>query len=265
MNEIKTAIKKPIPVEFIKLERTNMYYVHKFIYGFPPYEYELTSAADAWERYEASMLESGYMPLKTLESGEGTQNASFGDYILKGIDGECWPVKPDIFERTYNIQDDTTLSPAGEDVEQAATVQEAALKHIEADIENKDGYDRAFVNAALLGSRWQASQQSSGEVNKQLLDFALDFINKVDTGRARSVDSYNKAKSAIASLHTQQDKREWLNPALLPKESGEYLIMAGWYEEHQFRHISKFDADKSKWNTAYHVYAWQPLPTPPTK
>ena len=27
--------------------------------------------------------------------------ASFGDYIIKGINGEFYPCKPDIFEKTY--------------------------------------------------------------------------------------------------------------------------------------------------------------------
>lgn len=31
----------------------------------------------------------------------------------------------------------------------------------------------------------------------ELLEAAQDFINKVDTGRARSTDSYNKFKAAI--------------------------------------------------------------------
>lgn len=32
---------------------------------------------------------------------EGTMSASCGDYIIKGIKGECYPCKPDIFEMTY--------------------------------------------------------------------------------------------------------------------------------------------------------------------
>lgn len=27
--------------------------------------------------------------------------ASFGDYIIKGVHGEFYPCKPDIFEKTY--------------------------------------------------------------------------------------------------------------------------------------------------------------------
>lgn len=32
---------------------------------------------------------------------EGEMKASFGDYIIKGVNGEFYPCKPDIFEKTY--------------------------------------------------------------------------------------------------------------------------------------------------------------------
>lgn len=32
---------------------------------------------------------------------EGNMNVSFGDYIIKGVNGEFYPCKPDIFEKTY--------------------------------------------------------------------------------------------------------------------------------------------------------------------
>lgn len=38
--------------------------------------------------------------IKTLE---GTMLAGHGDYIIKGIRGECYPCKPDIFEATYEL------------------------------------------------------------------------------------------------------------------------------------------------------------------
>lgn len=37
--------------------------------------------------------------IRTLE---GTMHASVGDYIIKGVDGEFYPCKPDIFEKTYD-------------------------------------------------------------------------------------------------------------------------------------------------------------------
>lgn len=34
---------------------------------------------------------------------EGTHHASIGDYIIKGVKGEFYPCKPDIFNATYEI------------------------------------------------------------------------------------------------------------------------------------------------------------------
>lgn len=39
-----------------------------------------------------------YCDIKTLE---GTMRADYGDYIIKGIQGEIYHCKPDIFEATY--------------------------------------------------------------------------------------------------------------------------------------------------------------------
>lgn len=36
-----------------------------------------------------------------IETLEGTMTASPGDWIVKGIKGERYPVKPDIFIKTY--------------------------------------------------------------------------------------------------------------------------------------------------------------------
>lgn len=41
-----------------------------------------------------------YITIKTLE---GNMEVSDGDYIIKGVKGEFYPCKPDIFEQTYEI------------------------------------------------------------------------------------------------------------------------------------------------------------------
>ena len=51
--------------------------------------------------YELSILGAPskvYMEIDTLE---GTHRASIGDYIIRGVKGEIYPCKPDIFEVTY--------------------------------------------------------------------------------------------------------------------------------------------------------------------
>lgn len=36
-----------------------------------------------------------------IETLEGTMHASVGDWIITGVNGEEYPCKPDIFEKTY--------------------------------------------------------------------------------------------------------------------------------------------------------------------
>jgi hypothetical protein len=50
-----------------------------------------------------------YCEINTLE---GTMIGNLGDYIIKGVKGEIYPCKPDIFEQTYELEtaDDTEFS-----------------------------------------------------------------------------------------------------------------------------------------------------------
>ena len=58
-----------------------------------------------------------------------------------------------------------------------------------------DGYADACVHAAWIG-------YSKGvAIHEDLQSAADDFICKVESGRARSVDSYNKFKAALEKLN----------------------------------------------------------------
>ncbi len=46
------------------------------------------------------IVHSTYCDIKTLE---GTMRANLGDYIIRGVNGEIYPCKPDIFEKTYEL------------------------------------------------------------------------------------------------------------------------------------------------------------------
>lgn len=48
-------------------------------------------------------IKSAYIPTGelTIETLEGNMTASIGDYIIKGVKGEFYPCKPDVFEATY--------------------------------------------------------------------------------------------------------------------------------------------------------------------
>lgn len=42
----------------------------------------------------------------TIHTLEGDHHASIGDWIITGVNGEQYPCKPDIFEKTYELADD---------------------------------------------------------------------------------------------------------------------------------------------------------------
>lgn len=52
-----------------------------------------------WDEY-ADLVRRDGLKVFTLE---GPLNAAIGDYIIKGVKGECYPCKPDIFEMTYEV------------------------------------------------------------------------------------------------------------------------------------------------------------------
>jgi hypothetical protein len=41
------------------------------------------------------------MPFLSIETLEGTMRANSGDWIIRGVKGEYYPCKPDIFAATY--------------------------------------------------------------------------------------------------------------------------------------------------------------------
>lgn len=44
-------------------------------------------------------------PIFKIDTLEGVMAANVGDYIIKGVKGEFYPCKPDIFEQTYEPAD----------------------------------------------------------------------------------------------------------------------------------------------------------------
>ncbi len=53
--------------------------------------------------YRGSEYEGCGLVIKTLE---GEMHVSKGDYVIKGVEGEYYPCKPDIFEKTYEKVDE---------------------------------------------------------------------------------------------------------------------------------------------------------------
>lgn len=93
---IKSYTKLPVTVEVIQWDGKNLKEVTSFISG-KPVDLSEYAAVFAWERYEEGILDKGL----NINTFEGEMKASIGDYIIKGVNGEFYLCKPDIFNKTY--------------------------------------------------------------------------------------------------------------------------------------------------------------------
>ena len=88
--------KKPVVVEAIQWNGFNLEEIKEFVGD--PLVYEIFDTAWGDDKDIQITTLTIYMGIKTLG---GTHICSKGDYIIKGIQGEFYPCKPDIFEQTY--------------------------------------------------------------------------------------------------------------------------------------------------------------------
>lgn len=100
--EISTYRKKPVVIKAIQLREDNIKKVYEFIHGAGSIKTDSRIAEDRWQDYENIVRQEG-LRLKTLESDGETQVADIGDWIIKGVEGEYYPCKPQIFEKTYEL------------------------------------------------------------------------------------------------------------------------------------------------------------------
>jgi len=85
---MKKYRKKPVVIEAVQLKRRNFDFVMKQI-----------GEANVGDSGSGEFAEdSCYIEIVTLE---GTMIAEENDWIIRGIKGEFYPCKPDIFEATY--------------------------------------------------------------------------------------------------------------------------------------------------------------------
>lgn len=99
---IKQFRKKPVVIEAIQWDGTNVFDVYAFIHGKPDIKHDM--AREKWDEYVDGMQGKPWL-INTLEDGPASQVshwASVGDFIIKGVQGELYPCKPEIFEATYD-------------------------------------------------------------------------------------------------------------------------------------------------------------------
>ena len=107
-------IKKPVVIEAIQFTTNN-----------EPNDVEMTRIVD-WINAESDMKISSHNGTSIfINTLEGEMRAECGDWIIKGVNKEFYPCKPDIFKKTYDIVESTqtfgqkavgiTFNPSGSD------------------------------------------------------------------------------------------------------------------------------------------------------
>ena len=83
-------VKKPVVIEAVEYNGVNKKEIEAFI-------------GKKLDTIYTELKEPLELKIPTLE---GDMKASKGDYIIKGIKGEFYPCKPDVFKSTYNVVED---------------------------------------------------------------------------------------------------------------------------------------------------------------
>lgn len=96
---MKKYVKKPVPVEAIRLTDKNIHEVYSELYGKPNLSGRV--ASDKWDDYEDIVKREGI----DVSTPEGELKLKIGDYLVKGYSKSLgvhyWPVEKGYFEENY--------------------------------------------------------------------------------------------------------------------------------------------------------------------
>ena len=91
---ILVARKKPVEIECIKFTGNNISELKNFVCDALVMSF---LQMDPWSEHSD--------PDFSIRTLEGDMKISEGDFVIKGVNGEFYPCKPEIFEKTYEVVD----------------------------------------------------------------------------------------------------------------------------------------------------------------
>jgi hypothetical protein len=96
--------KKPVLIEAVLYDEmaARLGWGHEIMNAHPWLDeaYENDVLSNVGKRTEAGHIADQHLTIKTLE---GIMRADPGDWIIRGVKGEIYPCKPDIFAETYDV------------------------------------------------------------------------------------------------------------------------------------------------------------------
>src|SRR6478609_8223169 len=113
--DVVTYRKKPVEIEAVQFSRANGTAVAKWCGGRHNAEAKASDPTDVYESISIPTL-------------EGVMTASIGDFIIRGVQGEFYPCKPDIFAATYEAVN-AALDAMGQGAKPCCAATEAIDGH----------------------------------------------------------------------------------------------------------------------------------------
>jgi hypothetical protein len=160
--------KKPVVIEAIQWTGTNMGEIGEFMDGIH------------WA------MSGGNLVIPTLE---GDMAVSLNDWIIRGVKGEYYPCKPDVFEATYEPEDARQTFPGHADtIGKIAEIINERLRPDNLDVRVAPGTANTYniqVSSRSTGPRWS-------------------FWLRMDNGQIRDFDGEG------GSWDAARDRTEWL-------------------------------------------------------
>lgn len=161
--------------------------------------------------WAVDMVHKGYIKFRSYVNGEleiktleGVMIANVGDYIIKGVDGEVYPCKPDIFEKTYEETQPCTKGTSNKvirtevDIDRVAkelnqklekALEEDSIPKFPVRLDDvKLGFDFSCGNKREFKMLWNGHEVENiknitlnalaGEVPTMTVEIYLDSLNK---------------------------------------------------------------------------------------
>ena len=104
---MKRYVKKPIVIEAVQYNGNNVQEILNFCGG--------------------TSVVVGMLSEITIKTLEGPLHVSEGDFIIKGVEGEFYPCKPDIFEKSYDLVEKGMMETLPKETGKKLTVGEKAV------------------------------------------------------------------------------------------------------------------------------------------
>ena len=99
-----------------------------------------------------------------IDTMEGVMTASAGDWIIKGVEGEFYPCKPDIFDKTYDPEGSVEMNS---DMLASMSFEEAIMYHLDM---LSVGYDEVLVKDISM----KCFNHIGGAIDNGKIDFSGD-------------------------------------------------------------------------------------------